>query len=175
MNTYEAMFLFDPSYATDLARVEQEVGRLAERAGAEIIMARKWDERKLAYEIKGRKRGCYFLAFFRAEPDKIVGMERDAQLSEPILRLLILRADHMTEEAMQGAYLTRSEPASAAPEKPSGPPAGDKAPAADPDAKGDHADLKPTPEAVPDSAVAAETESPAGEATETATDEPAAE
>ena len=114
MNTYEAMFLFDPSYATDFARVEQEVDRLMGRAGAQVIMSQKWDERKLAYPIKGRKRGCYVLTFFRAEPDKITGVERDAQLSEPILRLLILRADHMTEEDMRGAYL--SQPESASPE-----------------------------------------------------------
>jgi small subunit ribosomal protein S6 len=105
------MFLFDPTFATDMGKVEQEIARLMERAGAEIIMCNKWDERKLAYEIKGRKRGCYVLVFFRAESDKITGIERDVQLSESILRVLIMRADYMTEEDMKKAYVVRSQPA----------------------------------------------------------------
>jgi small subunit ribosomal protein S6 len=111
LNTYEAMFLFDSTFATDFSRVEREVSRLMERAGAEIVLCRKWDERKLAYDIKGRKRGCYVLTFFRAGSDKINGIERDAQLSESVLRMLILRADHMTLEDMEAACPTRAAPA----------------------------------------------------------------
>jgi len=107
LKTYEGMFLFDSTFATDFERVEQEVRRVMERAGAEIVMCRKWDERKLAYEIKGHKRGCYVLTFFRADPNSITGMERDAQLSEPMLRLLVLRAEHMTIEDMEATYPSR--------------------------------------------------------------------
>lgn len=111
MTTYEAMFLFDPTFASDFTRVEQEVGRIIERAAGQIVVSKKWDERKLAYEIKGRKRGCYVLTFFRAPKDGIAGIERDVQLSESILRVLIFNADHMTEEDMQAAYGARAEPA----------------------------------------------------------------
>ena len=111
MRTYEAMFLFDPSVGADPTKVQQEVERLMQRAGAEIIMSDKWEERKLAYEIKGRKRGCYVLTFFRADQDKITPLERDAKLSESILRVLILKADYMTEEDMKKTYITRSQPA----------------------------------------------------------------
>ncbi len=125
MNTYEGMFLFDTTFATDFSKVEQEVARLMERAGAETVMCKKWDERKLAYEIKGHKRGCYALVFFKADAGKIVGIERDVQLSEPVLRVLILRADHMTPEDMQAAYPSR--PTFAKPPEPTGgrPPEGE--------------------------------------------------
>ncbi len=109
------MFLFDPAYANDFSKVEQEVGRLLERIGAEPIMTRKWEERRLAYEIRGRKRGCYVLCFFRGSPDKIVELERDARLSEPILRLLVLKADHMTEDDMNKSYRARPESAEGPP------------------------------------------------------------
>jgi small subunit ribosomal protein S6 len=108
------MFLFDPSFAADMSKVEQEVERVMQRAGAEIIMSNKWDERKLAYEIKGRKRGCYVLTFFRAESDKIGSIERDVQLSESILRVLILKRDYMTEEDMKQAYGGRGPQAASA-------------------------------------------------------------
>ncbi len=127
MKTYEGMFLFDPSFATDMKNVEQEVARLMERADAKTIMCDKWEERKLAYEIDGRKRGCYVLVFFEADPEKITSLERDVQLSESVLRVLILQAEYMTEEMMKKAYPIRQRaesattpPASAVGEKPEG-------------------------------------------------------
>lgn len=100
MKTYEGMFLFDPTTATDWSNVEAEIDRIMKRADAELLVSKKWDERRLAYEIKGRNRGCYVLTYFKAPPDKITGIERDVQLSEHVLRCLVLRADHVTEEKM---------------------------------------------------------------------------
>ena len=57
MNYYEAMFVFDPALASEWTAVETEVNRLLERAGATLVVCKKWDDRKLAYEIKGRRRG----------------------------------------------------------------------------------------------------------------------
>lgn len=101
MNTYEAMMLFDPAFASDQENVRKEVDRLLERAGAQLIAMHRWDERKLAYEIKKRKRGVYVLIYMRAPAQSIAPLERDVGLSESVLRALILRADHVTEEKMQ--------------------------------------------------------------------------
>lgn len=98
---YEAMFLFDPGFAGDLANAEQEIRRIMDRAEAEIVLCRRWDERKLAYEIAGRKRGVYVLTYFLADPSRIRGLERDVQLSESVLRVLVLRADGLTREHME--------------------------------------------------------------------------
>lgn len=95
---YEAMFLFDPTVGVTWERVEEQMKRLMERAEGEIIKMKKWDERRLTYEVEGRKRGVYVLAFFRAPTEKIVGLERDCQLSEEILRVLVLCRDHMADE-----------------------------------------------------------------------------
>ena len=94
--TYEALFLLNASYATgswDAAKGEVE--HILHRANAEILHLRKWDERRLAYEIGGQKRGVYVLAFFKCEGPKVAGIERDVQLSENILRVLVLKADHL--------------------------------------------------------------------------------
>ncbi len=101
MNQYEAMFLFDPTFGNAFEKCEAEIRRLMERAQAEMLFCRKWSETRLAFRIEGRKRGIYVLVYFKAAPDKIVTLERDAKLSEQILRLLVLRADHMTREAME--------------------------------------------------------------------------
>ncbi len=100
MNNYEGMFLFDPAVSTEWADVEAEINRLLGRAEAELIFSRKWDERRLAYEIKGRRRGLYALTFFRADGGRIASLLRDVELSERVLRLLVLRVDHMTEDEM---------------------------------------------------------------------------
>ena len=98
LNPYEGMFLFDPSVASKWDMVVSEVGRIMERAEAELIGLKKWDERRLAYEIERRKRGCYVLAYFKARGSSIAGIERDVQLSEMVLRLLVLRCDLSDEE-----------------------------------------------------------------------------
>ena len=102
---YEALFLLNPSYATgSWETAKQEVEHILHRANAEILHVRKWDERRLAYEIGGQKRGVYVLAFFKCEGPKVAGIERDVQLSENILRCLVLKADHLAlkdVEAMQ--------------------------------------------------------------------------
>jgi len=114
LNTYEVMFLFDPAVGSDWSKVEAEVNRLMERSGAQLIMWGKWDERRLAYPIKRHKRAVYVLAYFRADPEKIADLERDARLSESILRSLVLRADHVSEEQMResiGRSQLRTAPA----------------------------------------------------------------
>ena len=100
--TYEAMFLVDSAKATShWDGVLSEINTLFERAEAEVIGVHKWDENRLCYEIRGCKRGTYILSFFRALPGAIKGLERDVQINEWILRVLILRADHVSPEEMK--------------------------------------------------------------------------
>lgn len=103
MKKYEAMFLFDAGAVGDYEKAKAEVDRLMERAGARVLVCGKWDERRLAYEIRGCKRGLYLLVYFEAETSAIPGIERDAQISDLLVRSLVLRADHVSEEQMQQA------------------------------------------------------------------------
>ena len=116
MNQYEGMFLFDPTFGSSVENCESEVRRLMERAEAELLFCRKWDERRLAYRIKGRKRGVYVLVYFRSLPDRITGLERDVKLNENILRLLVVRADGVSREMMEEVCAARGEERVAAPD-----------------------------------------------------------
>ena len=100
MRRYEAMFLFDSAATRDWSEIEQEVRRLCGRIGAELLVCVKYDERRLAYEIKRRKRGVYVLTYLDCPPEKVGDLERDAQLSELILRILVVRAENLTEERL---------------------------------------------------------------------------
>ncbi len=100
MNHYEAMFVFDSAVTAEWTDVEAEVNRLLERIEATLVVCKKWDERRFAYDINRRWRGVYAIVFFKADGGRITELRRDARLSEQVLRLLVLRNDHMTEEQM---------------------------------------------------------------------------
>lgn len=100
---YEAMFIIGQSQAADLAGVITHINEILSRGHAEIIAMKKWDERRLAYEIRGQKRGLYILVYFKAPGVDVAHIERDCNLSEKLLRTMILRADHLTAEEMQSA------------------------------------------------------------------------
>src|SRR5205823_4482249 len=89
MNQYEAMFLFgpvatqEPQTALDLPR------QLIERHGGQVLVIKKWDERRLAYEMERQKRGTYVIAFYKGPGSSVSAIERDVNLSETILRVMI--------------------------------------------------------------------------------------
>ncbi|HMN96533.1 MAG TPA: 30S ribosomal protein S6 [Phycisphaerales bacterium] len=103
INCYEALVLFPQSAASDLQGCADHIREIVDRAEGELLGLRKWDERRLAYDIAGNKRGIYFLAYFKARANAMSGIERDLNLSERVLRSLVVRAENMTEEQMRSA------------------------------------------------------------------------
>jgi small subunit ribosomal protein S6 len=99
-NQYEAMFLVSPTAAPDADAAVKLAQGIVERHGGKIMVIKKWDERKLTYEIKGHKRGTYVIAYFKAPGKAVTPIEREVNLSEDVLRVLVLRADHLNEKEM---------------------------------------------------------------------------
>jgi len=96
---YEVMFLIDSAEAAkDWDGIIELVTKMLNKIDAQIVSLRKWDERPLAYPIKRVSRGTYILAYFKADGLKIHELERDVLLSERVMRALILRVEHLTEE-----------------------------------------------------------------------------
>ena len=99
---YEGMFLIDSTLAgSDWDGVNNTIKTILEKAEAEIVSIRKWDDRRLAYEIKGKGRGTYILCYFKAGGEKIKDIEKAVQLSEQIIRVLILSAERITAEDIE--------------------------------------------------------------------------
>lgn len=94
---YEGMFLIDSAACHEWAAADAEVRRLLERIAADAEVCVKFDERRLAYPIKDRRRGLYVLTYFQSEPDKIATLERDARLSDLVLRLLVVSGAEVTD------------------------------------------------------------------------------
>jgi small subunit ribosomal protein S6 len=98
--TYEAMFLFPAGASAELEKSTQTVRSMIERHEGKVLVIKKWDERKLAYELGGQKRGLYIIAYFTAPGAAVGAIERDVNLSEDILRVLVTHADHLNETEM---------------------------------------------------------------------------
>jgi ribosomal protein S6 len=91
----------DSAVEADWDSISAATRKILEKAGAEIVSMKKWDERRLAYEINGKNRGTYILCYFHADGQKIRRIERDAQLSELILRVLILGTEGRSKEDIE--------------------------------------------------------------------------
>jgi ribosomal protein S6 len=99
---YEAMFLVDSALAaSDWDGINKTIETILKKADAQIVSIQKWDERKLSYEIGGRSRGTYILSYFRVEGTRVRVIEREVQLSERIMRVLILSAESMSQEDIE--------------------------------------------------------------------------
>jgi small subunit ribosomal protein S6 len=99
VNSYEGMFLLGPAGA-DAEKAIALVRGMIEKQAGQISVIKKWDERKLAYEIGKNKRGTYIIAFFKATGPAVTALERDVKLSEDVVRVMVTRADHLNEQEM---------------------------------------------------------------------------
>lgn len=98
---YEVMFLASQGAAATLGQLLEHINEVFNRAGAEVIAMRKWDDRRLAFEIDKQKRGVYFLAYIRCAGDMVPHLERDVVVSEQLMRVLVTKADHLTLDEMR--------------------------------------------------------------------------
>jgi small subunit ribosomal protein S6 len=100
-NVYECMFLLDTNkVAGDVPAAAQQLHTLLERNHCEILASRPWDERRLAYPVKGHKKGLYYLTYYRTEGKNLLNIERDVALTELILRSLVLKVDPKVVDLM---------------------------------------------------------------------------
>jgi small subunit ribosomal protein S6 len=99
---YEAMFLVDSALATaDWDGTVAFINNIFARAEAEVVVLRKWQERKLTYDIGHKSRGTYILAYFKVDGRKVGQIEKDVLLSEKIMRVLILTTEDRPSDLVE--------------------------------------------------------------------------
>src|SRR5262245_11915542 len=106
------MFILDSNrYARDAAGTVADIPAAVEQMGGKMLASRLWEERRLAYPIKGHRKGTYWLTYFRLDPGQLTSINRQFQLNESILRSLMLKidpriADAMVQHALTGGPMT---------------------------------------------------------------------
>ena len=100
-NVYEGMFILDSNrYARDPGGISAKIEELVKEAGGSMLVSRLWEERRLAYSIKGHRKGTYWLSYFRVSGDQIAGLNRQCQITDEILRHLVLKVDPRIVDAL---------------------------------------------------------------------------
>jgi ribosomal protein S6 len=80
--------------------LKDAVTGLFTKHGAKILSSRRWEERRLAYPMKGQHRGTYLLIYFSVDTQAVAAIRRDLQFNEALLRTLLVDC----AEVPQGAY-----------------------------------------------------------------------
>ncbi len=114
-NVYEGMFILDSNrYGRDPEAVSGQINQIIEKAGGEILVSRLWEERRLAYPIRGQRKGTYWLTYFRVDGRRIPDIERRCQLSDSVMRAMFVKidariVDTLVEHAMAGPTSSRRD------------------------------------------------------------------
>ena len=100
-NVYEGMFILDPNrYGRDAETVSGQIPAMIEKLGGEMLVSRLWEERRLAFPIKGQRRGTYWLTYFRLPSSQLGELRRQCQITEDILRVLFLKVEPRIVDAL---------------------------------------------------------------------------
>lgn len=115
-NVYECMFIFNANaYARNPAAAQKAVEELLGSVDGEILASRLYLEQKMAYPIKGHRKGAYWLAYARIESSRIAKLNRSTQLNDSILRHLFVKLDPRLVDPM--VAVARGEKTDPAPEE----------------------------------------------------------
>ena len=100
-NVYEGMFILDANrFGRDSETVSGQIPAMIEKLGGEMLISRLWEERRLAFPIKGQRRGAYWLTYFRLDSSRLVDLKRQCQITEDIIRVLFLKVDPRIVDAL---------------------------------------------------------------------------
>lgn len=94
MRKYELMYIIRPNIEDEAKKAVVE--RLTEALtsnGAEVIEAKEWGKRRLAYEINDLREGYYQIVKVNAGNEAIDEYTRIANISEDVIRHIAVRLD----------------------------------------------------------------------------------
>lgn len=104
MRRYELMLVLRPDTADD--RVQQVLDRTTRGIAAsdgQIVKVSPWGRRRLAYPIAGHREGSYFIVVFEAPSGAIEELERSLNITEEVMRHLVIRLERPASARRAGA------------------------------------------------------------------------
>ncbi|MFJ8064282.1 30S ribosomal protein S6 [Psychrobacillus sp. NPDC096426] len=94
MRTYELMYIIQPAIEEDAKKaLVERFNEILTSNGAEIIEAKDWGKRRLAYEINDLREGYYQIVKANADSKAIDEYIRLANINEDIIRHIAVRID----------------------------------------------------------------------------------
>ena len=94
MRKYELMYIIQPAIEEDAKKaLVERFQEILTSNGAEIIEAKEWGKRRLAYEINDLREGFYQIVKVNADSRAIDEYIRLANINEDIIRHIAVRMD----------------------------------------------------------------------------------
>lgn len=96
---YEGMYIANAALSDDarskfLEKIKSGISNL----GGEILKVFDQGRRKLAYEIRDRREGYYYLLYFSIVPSAVKEMWNEYHLNEDLLRYITLQVESVPEK-----------------------------------------------------------------------------
>jgi small subunit ribosomal protein S6 len=111
------MFILDSNrFGRDPDGVSGQLTGAIEKLGGEILVSRLWEERRLAYPIKGQRKGTYWLIYFRLDGGQLATLRRQCEINESLMRFLFLKIEPRIVDALVTHARSAPVPAVAATE-----------------------------------------------------------
>lgn len=96
---FEGMYIISATLSEDArAKAMDKIQEGILERGGEIHKQHDLNRCKLAYDIRGRKEGHYFVLFFSLNPCHIDELWKGYHLHEDLLRFMTLRTEKVQEE-----------------------------------------------------------------------------
>lgn len=137
MRRYETIVIIDPDIGEEQrAPVFDRIKELVPQKGGLVVEFDEWGARKMAYEVKKKKRGYYLRVDYCGTGDLVSEMERQFRIDDRVLKYMtILLEDDVNMESIQEKMSQASEAeaqaATEAPAPEAAAPAKEAAPVAD--------------------------------------------
>lgn len=95
MRNYELMIIFDSSLKEE--EIDNEVSKIAsiiEGEDGKVVGTERWGVRELAYPIKHKENGYYFVMYFSGNGRIVSEINRVSKINDRVLRhLIVARSD----------------------------------------------------------------------------------
>ena len=100
MRRYELMLVIRPDTPDDRTQaVIERATRHVVGSGGQIIKVAPWGRRRLAYPIERYREGSYHILVFEAPAESIDELERGLNITEDVLRYLVVRIERPVRAA----------------------------------------------------------------------------
>ena len=101
---YESMFIFNANaYARNPGGASVAIEEIVKSVGGELLASRMWNEQKLAYPIRGQRKGVYWLSYIKLDTQALTKFNRACQLNDIIIRHLVISIEPRLVDALVAA------------------------------------------------------------------------
>lgn len=97
VRNYEAIVIVHPDLNEEgVSKFQGQLGELMSRHGGRLVEAVSLGKRKLSFRVAKVSEGLYLKAQLQMPPSEVDDVEKAARLMEPIVRMMILKANRPT-------------------------------------------------------------------------------